>query len=77
MIIKEKLHKIIDEITDEQTLKSFLNLFNSLKSDNEGELYASLSTSQKEELMISYDESFKKDNLLKHAAIKKDHSKWL
>lgn len=77
MVIKEKLHKIIDEIEDEQTLAGFLSLITSLKEEQQGKLYQSLTDEQKAELLISYEESFEAKNLLSHSIVKEEHSKWL
>ena len=77
MLIKEKIHKIIDEIEDEQTLEGFLSLITSLKEEQKGELYKSLTKEQKAELLISYEESFDSKNLLPHSKVKEEHTKWL
>lgn len=77
MLIREKLHKIIDEIEDEQTLQGFLSLFTSLKEEQQGKLFKNLTEDQKAELLISYEESFDSDNLLPHSKVKEEHSKWL
>ena len=77
MLIKEKIYKIIDEIEDEQTLEGFLSLITSLKKEQQGELYKSLTEEQKAELLISREESLDTDNLLNHNKVKEEHSKWL
>ena len=77
MLIREQLHKIIDEIEDEQTLKGFLSLFSSIQEEQQGEHFKSLTKAQKAELLISYEESLDSKNLLSHSEVKKGHSKWL
>jgi len=77
MLVKEKLHKIIDEIADENILSGFLSLFTSLKDENQGKLFHSLSEEQQKELLISYDESLISENLITHEEVKRMNSKWL
>ena len=42
-----------------------------------GNLFNSLSEEQKEELLISHEESFDESNLLSHEQVKLQHEKWL
>ncbi|GLR18255.1 hypothetical protein [Portibacter lacus] len=77
MLVKEKIHKIIEEIEDEQTLNGFLSLITSLRNEQQGQLFKSLTKEQKEELQFSYDESFDSNNLIQHSKVKREHSKWL
>ena len=77
MIIREKLHKIIDEIDDEKKLESLYKLISSLSNNENGELYESLTEAQKEELDIAYQESFDKQNLIDHDKVKSKYAKWL
>jgi len=77
MLVKQKIIKIIDEIQDEQTLEGFLSLITCLKEEQEGSLYKSLSKKQKDELLISYEESLNSFNLLEHSKAREGHSKWL
>ena len=77
MVVKEKLHKIIDEIKDEKLLKGFYRLISSLEQSQNGKLYRSLSEEQKNELNLSYEESFSENNLLDHEDVKSEYSQWL
>ena len=77
MIVKDKIHKIIDDIEDEYILNAYLSLLSKLSSRESGELYNSLTDEQKAELNLSYDESFIESNLLAHEDVKKEHAKWL
>jgi len=45
--------------------------------ENTGELYNSLSEEQKNELILSYHESFDANNLLDHEEVKSKYSNWL
>ena len=77
MLVKDKLHKLIDGITDERVLNSYLELISSLNAQKEGTLLASLTSEQKNELDLSYDESMDPNNLIDHEVVKLKHKKWL
>lgn len=77
MLVKEKFHELIDKIEDENALESYLNLILKLNTHESGKLYNKLSPSQKEELDISYEESFIDSNLISHKEVKSQFSKWL
>ena len=74
---KEAFHKLIDKIEDEEILKGYFILIQNLNSQKETELWNSLSTAEKEELVISYEESFHQENLMSHDQVRKQHDKWL
>ena len=77
MLVREKLHKLIDEIKDDRLLNEFLTLFSSLKPEFEGQLYNSLSQQQKDELLLSFTESLDSKNLIEHNEVKAKIKKWL
>ena len=77
METKEDFHKLIDEIKDEQILRSYFELIKRLNSNQTGELWNGLNSAEQEELLLSYEESFNPDNLMRHDQVKKQHSKWL
>lgn len=77
METKENFHKLIDGIKDEQILKSYFELIKRLNSNQTGELWNGLNPAEKEELLLSYEESFSPGNLISHDEVKKQHGKWL
>jgi hypothetical protein len=77
MKTKEAFHKLIDKIEDEEVLKGYFKLIQRLNSNQTGELWDSLSKEEKEELILSYEESFDPNNLISHEQVKKQHDKWL
>jgi hypothetical protein len=77
MKTKEDFHKLIDEITDEEALKSYFQLVQKLNDNQIGELWNKLNSEEKEELLLSYQESFNPDNLISHEQVRKQHSRWL
>ena len=74
---KDKFHKLIDVIEDEKLLAAYYELIQRLNLQETGKLWEGLSEEEKEELMLSYDESFKPDNILTHDEVKNQHDRWL
>lgn len=70
MLVKEKLHKIIDEIEDETLLEGSLSLVSNLNSSIPGEGYDSLTEKQQAELKTSYRESFDNSRLVSNDRVK-------
>jgi len=77
MKTKDDFHKLIDKITDEKVLKGYLNLIQRLNRNQTGELWNSLNSEEREELLQSYEESFDVKNLISHSQVKNHHDKWL
>jgi GTP1/Obg family GTP-binding protein len=62
-MIKEHFHRLIDEIENEELLRDFYQaLLNTVKK--EGNLYKSLSKSEKAILKASYEESKDDENII-------------
>jgi hypothetical protein len=77
MSTKEIFHKLTDEIDDETVLKGYLSIIQQLNEQETGKLFNSLTPEEKQELMISYEESFDAKNLVRNDEVKRHHSKWL
>jgi hypothetical protein len=77
MKTKEAFHKLIDEIKDEEVLKGYFQLIRQLDINQTGSLWNTLNQEEKEELLLSYDESLNPDNLISHNQVKQQHIKWL
>jgi hypothetical protein len=77
MKTKEAFHKLIDKIEDETVLRGYFELIQKLNNNQTGELWNTLTAEQKEELLLSYEESFDSKNLISHEEVKKQHDKWL
>lgn len=75
MNTKDQFHKLIDNIHDEETLKCYFLLIQKLNSSQTGELWNSLNQEERNELLLSYEESFDSDNMLNHETVKKRHDK--
>lgn len=77
MKTKEEFHKLIDTIEDEQVLKGYFELIQKLNTQESGKLWGSLTDEQKNELIISYEESHDPEHLISHDHVKNQHDKWL
>jgi hypothetical protein len=77
MRTKEAFHNLIDKIDNEETLKGYFELIQRLNSNQSGKLWDSLNSDEKEELLLSYEESFDPKNLVSHEDVKAQHAKWL
>lgn len=77
MKTKDEFHRLIDTIEDEEVLKAYLKLIQKLNTNQTGELWNDLTHEEKEELLLSYGESFDSNNLIRHDEVKKQHDKWL
>jgi len=74
MSSKDDFHKLIDKIEDEEALKGYFNLIQRLNKNQTGEFWNSLSSDEKEELLLSYDESLDPNNLISHDQVKNQHN---
>lgn len=75
--LKRSFHHLIDSIENDDLLMDFYELLKNRSSIKEGQLWKSLSKTEKEELLISLEESQSSYNLVSHAEMKKKHRKWL
>lgn len=77
MKTKENFHKLIDSIGDERVLNGYYQLIQRLNKAQSGALWNGLSHSEKEELLLSYEESFDPGQLISHQQVEAQHGKWL
>ena len=77
MNVKEDFHHLIDTIDDEQLLNGYFQLIQQLTNQQNGQIWNNLTENQKNEVLLSYDESFDDNNLTPHEKVKKQHEKWL
>lgn len=77
MKVKDDFHHLIDTIEDEAVLKGYYDLIQTLNDTQTGELQNKLTDEQRQELMLSYEESFDEKNLISHEEVKKEYAKWL
>ena len=74
MKTKDDFHKLIDKIVDEKALKGYFQLIQRLNKNQTGELWNSLNSKEKDELLLSYEESFDPNNLINHNQVKDQHN---
>ncbi|MEJ0056911.1 MAG: hypothetical protein WDN75_15400 [Bacteroidota bacterium] len=77
MRTKDDFHKLIDAIEDEEALKGYFAIIQRLNNNQTGLLWDELNSSEKEELLVSYEESLDPANLIAHDQVKKQNDKWL
>ena len=77
MKVKDDFHRLIDSIENEELLMNYYQLVQNINSDKSTRLWNRLSEEQKEDLLLSYTESFNADNLISHEEVKHQHEKWL
>jgi hypothetical protein len=77
MQTKEAFHKLIDAIEDKNMLDSYYHLIQQLNENQIGKLWCGLTTEQKSELILAYEESFDQKNLITNEEVKMQHEKWL
>jgi hypothetical protein len=77
MKTKKAFHELIDKIESEEVLKGYFELIKRLNNNQTGKLWDALSSEEKDELLLSYEESFDPKNLLSHEEVKAQHDKWL
>ena len=77
MRTKEEFHKLIDKIEDEQLLKAYFQLIKKLNQNEVGKLWEGLTLEERDELLLSFEESNLPQNLVSHNDVKKNHEKWL
>jgi hypothetical protein len=77
MNTKVNFHKLIDAIDDEDSLKAYYELIQRLNKNQTGSLWSNLTKSEKEELLIAFEESKYSNNLISHSVVKEQHKKWL
>jgi len=75
--VREKVHKIIDQIDDENFLKQVLEWLGQNQNSTEEEIWNNLTEKQKEETYKSLKESDNPGNLISQQEMKKRHRKWL
>jgi hypothetical protein len=75
--LRKNFHLLIDNIENEALLNYFYDLIKSRSAAKDGELWNKLTEQQKEELLITLEESKNPDYLITQDEMKKKHRKWL
>ncbi|MDA3927770.1 MAG: hypothetical protein PF541_02350 [Prolixibacteraceae bacterium] len=75
--LKQNFHLLIDSIENENLLINFYELIKKRATAKEGQLWNNLSEQEKQELILSLNESKNPDNLIDHEEMVIKHKKWL
>ncbi len=75
--LKNEFHELIDRIKNKAILEKFYFLMDNADKSSGQPLFDKLSDEEKQDLLLSDEESSIKDNLLPHDEVKKKHGKWL
>lgn len=75
--LKQNFHHLIDSIDNEKLLINFYDLIKKRTTVKEGQLWNNLTEHEKQELILSLDESKKPENLIDHEEMKIKYKKWL
>jgi hypothetical protein len=75
--LKNKFHRLIDNIDNENLLMSFYAIIKSKAKSKDGQLWGRLDKKEQEELLIAFEESEDPDYLIDNDEMKKKHNKWL
>jgi hypothetical protein len=62
--LKSNIHKIVDEIQNEQFLKSLYDFLLVKESNTKSKFWSSLTETQKQDILTAYEESKNKKNLI-------------
>jgi len=69
--LKSSLHKILDNIENEQLLRVIYDFLKQRENPEEGQIWKTLTEEQKREVYLSYEESNDDNNLIEWKDIKK------
>lgn len=69
--LKSNLHKIVDEIDNEQLLRAIYDFLKQRVNSEEGQIWKALTEEQKKEVYLSYEESENENNLTDWDDVKK------
>lgn len=75
--LKQNFHHLIDSIDNENLLINFYDLIKKKSSAKEGQLWDQLTDTERDELLLSLEESKNPENLVPHEQMRKKHGKWL
>jgi len=67
--LKASLHELIDGIQNSDLLETLHDILHERISSKEGNLWNSLSSQEKQEVLEAYEDSENEDNLIPHAQV--------
>jgi hypothetical protein len=76
-LVRNNIQLLLAKIEDEIILQQFYNALLWFSKSEEGQLWNTLSASQQNEVLESYEESEDEANLIPHEEAKHRHAQWL
>lgn len=76
-IVRNNIQVLLAKIEDEIILQQFHNALLWFSKAEEGQLWHTLSASQQNEVLESYEESEDEANIITHEEAKRRHAQWL
>jgi len=77
LLVRNNIQLLLTKIEDEVILQQFYNALLWFSKAEEGQLWNTLSSSQQNEVLESYEESEKEESLINHEETKLRHKQWL
>lgn len=75
--LKKEFHDLIDKTDNTVLLEQFYRALVSRIDNSKHELWDSLTESEKNEVLIAFEESKNEKNLVSYDSVKEKHKKWL
>ena len=76
-VLKSNLHKLIDQIDNQNILEEFYNEIKIILERSQGNIWDKLNEDQKKDILLSYEESEIDNNLLDHDTVINKYKDWL
>ena len=74
--VKNKFHALIDEVENQLLLERFLDIMKQSAKNKNTNLWNTLSTPEKDEVLKAYEESKDEANLIAHEDVMNKYGKW-
>lgn len=75
--IKKEFHELIDKVENTLILEQFFNALNFSQNNSKAELWDSLTDSERNDIILAFNESEDENNLISFEEIKNKYNKWL
>lgn len=74
--LKSQLHRLIDQLNDPVILDQYYEEIKRMVNLSKSGLWDSLNEDQKQEVLLSFEESENDDNLVDHETVMKKYNQW-
>lgn len=76
-VLKSDLHNLIDGLEDEKLLERFYQEIVTVITNSQTSIWDDLPEAQKNQILMSYEESKDENNLIDHEEVMEKYKKWL